>query len=90
MGAANLGLDVGSAPGGLTADRLIVPGRSSSVTNGDSDVGIASGSFSDSIEGRGRCTWGRLEAGLGGRILASGWVDLGDVRGWGVRAGFRF
>jgi len=58
--------------------------------NGDSDVGIASGSFSDSIEGRGRGTWGRIEAGLGGRILASGWVDLGDVRGWGVRAGFRF
>jgi hypothetical protein len=56
--------------------------------NGDSDVGIASGSFSDSIEGRGRGTWGRNEAGLGGRILASGWrrARLGRARGFPLLA----
>ena len=61
---------------------------------GDSDVDVGSGALAERIEGRGRGTWGRLEAGLGagagGGPLLSGWVDLGDVKGWGLRGGFRF
>jgi hypothetical protein len=62
--------------------------------DGDSRTRIGSGSLIDRLEGRGRGTWGRIEAGLagsaGGGPLLSGWVDVGDVRGWGVRAGWRF
>ncbi|MBA3512510.1 hypothetical protein [Sphingomonas sp.] len=62
--------------------------------NGDSDVEVRSGSLVDRIEGRGRGTWGRLEAGLGagagGGPLFSAFIDLGDVKGWGLRGGFRF
>ena len=61
---------------------------------GESSTRVGSGSLLDRLEGRGRGTWGRLEAGLagaaGGGPLLSAWADLGDVRGWGVRAGYRF
>jgi hypothetical protein len=57
---------------------------------GDNSITVASGLLQDRIGGRGRGTWGRVEAGFGGRGLLSGWVDLGDVRGLGARAGFRF
>lgn len=61
---------------------------------GNSDVRIASGGLIDTLNGRGRGTWGRLEGGLGagagGGGLVSVWADLGDVKGWGLRAGFRF
>jgi outer membrane autotransporter protein len=60
----------------------------------DFDLGVRSGTLDDGITGRGRGTWARLEAGLGGGAgggpILSGWADLGDVKGWGVRAGFRF
>ena len=62
--------------------------------NGDSGVMVGSGALTDRNEGHGRGTWGRIEGGLGGATgggpLLSGWVDVGNVRGWGVRAGFRF
>jgi len=57
---------------------------------GDSDVGIGSGLLSDTLDSRGRGTWGRIEAGVAGNGMLSAWVDVGDVKGWGVRAGFRF
>jgi hypothetical protein len=61
---------------------------------GDSQYRIGSGTLSDRLDGRGRGTWGRIEAGLAGRAgggpLLSAWLDVGDVRGWGARAGYRF
>jgi hypothetical protein len=58
------------------------------------DVVVRSGNLNSTIVDAKRGTWGRLEAGIGGGAgggpLLSGWVDLGDVRGWGVRGGFRF
>ncbi|MBA3576377.1 MAG: autotransporter domain-containing protein [Sphingomonas sp.] len=61
---------------------------------GDSRFLVGSGNLSDRLDGSGRGTWGRLEGGLaggpGGGPLLSAWLDLGDVRGWGVRAGYRF
>ncbi len=61
---------------------------------GDSDTIVGSGALIDRIEGVGRGTWGRIEAGLaggpGGDPLLSAWADVGDVTGWGVRAGYRF
>lgn len=61
---------------------------------GDNDIEVRSGSLIDTISARGRGTWGRLEAGVGGAVgggpLLSVWTDLGDVKGWGIRGGFRF
>ena len=49
------------------------------------------GSQFDTIDGRGRGTWARLGASLGGKgPLLSVYGDFGDVKGWGVRGGFRF
>ena len=60
----------------------------------DEEITLTSGPLTDVIERRGRGTWTRLEAGLGGGAgggpLLSVWTDLGDVKGWGLRAGFRF
>jgi hypothetical protein len=61
---------------------------------GDTNLRLASGSAFDTIDSRGRGTWGRIEAGIGsqnssGPILAA-WADVGDVKGFGVKAGFRF
>lgn len=61
---------------------------------GDSDIRVSSGAFADSFERHGRGTWARFEAGIGGGAgggpLLSAWGEFGDVKGWGVRAGFRF
>jgi hypothetical protein len=58
------------------------------------EVTVGSGALRAAIEDERRGTWARVEGGLGGGVgggpLISGWVDLGDVRGWGVRGGFRF
>ena len=58
------------------------------------DVFVRSGALTSTIEDQKRGTWGRIEAGLGGGAgggpLFSGFVDLGDVKGYGVRGGFRF
>lgn len=55
---------------------------------------VRSGAAVDAFERRGRGTWGRLEAGIdagaGGGPLLSVWGDFGDVKGLGIRAGFRF
>ena len=61
---------------------------------GDTRLTLGSGADLDGINAPGRGTWGRIEAGVGGNKgpgpILSGWVDLGDVKGLGVRAGFRF
>ncbi|MBA3669432.1 MAG: autotransporter outer membrane beta-barrel domain-containing protein [Sphingomonas sp.] len=61
---------------------------------GDSRTWVGSGALFDTLNGQGRGTWGRIEGGLaggaGGGPLLSAWVDVGDVMGWGVRAGYRF
>lgn len=77
----------------LTWDGSIAPFIDAKLFNefrGDSDVVLGSGSLVDTLYSRGRGTWGRLEAGLAGNGMLSAWVDVGDVKGWGVRAGFRF
>lgn len=60
----------------------------------NNELTISSGTLSSTVDDAKRGTWGRLEAGLGGGAgggpLLSGWVDLGDVKGYGVRGGFRF
>lgn len=60
----------------------------------NNETTIRSGAFSETIADGKRGTWARLEAGIGGGAgggpLLSGWMDLGDVKGWGVRGGFRF
>ena len=62
--------------------------------NGGSRTVVSSGSLLDQLQGRGRGTWGRIEAGLsgnrGGGPLLSAWADVGNVKGWGVRAAYRF
>jgi hypothetical protein len=62
--------------------------------DGDSSYRVGSGALIDRLAGPGRGTWGRLEGGLaGGAVggpLLSAWIDVGNVRGWGVRAGYRF
>ena len=83
----------GRAGARLTWDGAIAPFIDAKVFNefrGDSDVRLGNGSLLDMITTEGRGTWGRLEAGLAGNGMISAWVDLGDVKGWGVRAGFRF
>jgi hypothetical protein len=60
----------------------------------DRDLNLLSGTAFDTVEGDGRGTWGRIEAGIGaqnssGPILAA-WGDIGDVKGFGVKAGWRF
>ena len=62
--------------------------------NGNGNVRLFDGATSYDIDSRGKGTWARLEAGLAavsgsGPILAA-WADLGDKKGFGVRAGFRF
>ncbi|WP_118856805.1 autotransporter outer membrane beta-barrel domain-containing protein [Sphingomonas mesophila] len=63
--------------------------------SGDGDVTITQGAFSDSLSSTGKGTWARLEGGLAGGkgtygMNVAGWVDLGDTRGAGIRAGIRF
>ena len=61
---------------------------------GNGDVELFDGASFYDIESTGKGTWFRLEAGLApqlgsGPILAA-WADLGDKKGFGLRAGFRF
>lgn len=57
-------------------------------------ITVSSGNLVGEIDDGKRGTWGRVEAGLGGGAgggpLLSAWVDVGNVRGWGIRGGFRF
>lgn len=83
----------GRAGARLTWDGAFAPFIDAKVFNefrGDSDVRLGSGALFDTITAQGRGTWGRFEAGLAGNGMISAWVDVGDVKGWGVRAGFRF
>jgi outer membrane autotransporter protein len=60
---------------------------------GDSRLTLGSGGVGDDLEARGSGTWARFEAGIGGQgpgPVISAWGELGDVKGWGLRAGFRF
>ena len=58
------------------------------------DLTVRSGMGFSWIINEKRGAWGRVEGGLGGGAgggsLLSAWVDLGDVRDWGLRSGFRF
>lgn len=62
--------------------------------NDGPDQTVRSGTLSTDLVDQKRGTWGRVEAGIGGGAgggpLLSAWVDVGDVRGWGIRGGFRF
>jgi len=62
--------------------------------DGDSDLTLASGTVVDTVEANGRGTWGRIEAGIGGSSsfggTLAGWVDVGNVRGVGVKGMIRF
>jgi len=83
----------GRAGARLTWEGAIAPFVDAKIFHefrGDSDVRLGSGALFDTITTQGRGTWGRLEAGVAGAGMLSAWVDLGDVKGWGVRAGFRF
>jgi len=62
--------------------------------DGDGSVELFDGATIYDIDTDGKATWFRLEAGLApqlgsGPILAA-WADLGDKKGFGLRAGFRF
>lgn len=60
----------------------------------DNAVLIGSGALGSELVDAKRGTWGRFEAGVGGGarygFMLSGWVEVGDSKGWGVRGGFRF
>jgi hypothetical protein len=55
---------------------------------------LRSGLSTTTLDGNGKGTWVRLEAGIGGGTkggpLLSAWADVGDTQGYGLRAGFRF
>lgn len=62
--------------------------------SGDTDLRLTDALNDFDIDTRGRGTWGRVEVGVGankgsGPQLA-GWAEFGDVKGLGVRGGFRF
>ncbi|MDQ3478633.1 MAG: hypothetical protein M3438_05680 [Pseudomonadota bacterium] len=60
----------------------------------DARVTFINGSQRSAVETEGRGTWGRVEAGIGGHDgkgpIAALWGEIGDVKGVGARAGFRF
>jgi hypothetical protein len=60
----------------------------------ENELTLRSGVASSTVADGKRGTWARLEGGIGGGAgggpLLSAFVDLGDVRGWGLRGGFRF
>ena len=62
--------------------------------DGDSTLTLASGDESDQVTAKGKRTWARLEAGINGKggsgPLLSGWAEVGEVQGLGVRGGWRF
>ena len=60
---------------------------------GNTSYLLSSGSSSSILDGLGRGTWARLEAGVasgGHGGLISAWADVGDTRGYGVRLGLHF
>ena len=60
----------------------------------DNNYLLRSGLSTTTLDGNGKGTWVRLEAGIGGGSnggpLLSAWADVGDTQGYGLRAGFRF
>jgi len=62
--------------------------------SGDTDLRLGDALNDFDIDTRGRGTWGRIEVGAGGNQgpgpQIAGWAEFGDVKGLGVRAGFRF
>ena len=60
---------------------------------GDSDVTLTNGLSSDELGAKGRGTWARLEAGFdaaaAGGPMAAVWTEFGDVKGIGIKAGWR-
>ena len=61
---------------------------------GDNSYLLRSGNSVSTLDGEGKGTWVRLEAGIGGGKnggpLISAWANVGDTTGYGLRAGFRF
>jgi hypothetical protein len=62
--------------------------------DGSSKLRLTSGTEFDHVDGEGRGTWARLEGGVGAKKgpgpLVAAWAEVGDVRGLGLRAGYRF
>ena len=60
----------------------------------DNSYLLQSGLATSTLDGSGKGTWVRLEAGIGGGNkggpLISAWANVGDTTGYGLRAGFRF
>lgn len=62
---------------------------------GDHDLTVRSGGFTYDLSDRRKGTWLKGELGLTGSAngsggFASAWIERGDVKGYGVRLGFRF
>lgn len=62
--------------------------------DGDSKLTLTSGDEFDHVDVNGRGTWARIEGGVGAQKgpgpLVAAWADFGDVKGFGLRAGYRF
>lgn len=63
--------------------------------NGKANVTLFDGANNYDLGYSAKGTWVRLEGGIGGSSVGAGpilaaWADLGDKKGLGVRAGFRF
>ena len=60
----------------------------------DNSYLLRSGLATSTLDGAGKGTWARIEAGIGGGNkggpLISAWANVGDTTGYGLRAGFRF
>jgi len=60
----------------------------------DNHIAVRADGEADVLEAKGRGTWGRFEAGIGshgrGGPMAALWGMIGDVKGFGVKAGWRF
>lgn len=85
---------IGARAGFAGRHAPFVEGKVFREFKGDNDVNVGSGALVDTLKGQGRGTWVRLEGGLGGGQgggpIISGWADFGDVKGYGLRAGFCF
>ena len=61
---------------------------------GDTRFALLSGTNASTLGDAGKGSWARIEGGIAGGTkggaLLSVWADLGDVRGYGLRGGFRF
>ncbi len=62
--------------------------------SGNTDLRLVDALGDHGIDTKGRGTWARIEVGAGGEKgpgpQIAGWAEFGDVKGLGVRAGFRF